>query len=167
MAGTLKVNQVQLGDNSTAANNFVWQTNADGTAKLARGNVGATTQDILTVDASGRIDIPSNMLVQANQPILPSSGTTITFNHGLGYIPVSAELEFVCLTAEAGYVANDVVNPANGSASYAIPPSIKRTTTLVSTTTGVGAWVVSHASTGGFVNLTAANWAWRFKVRAK
>ena len=58
MAGTLKTNAVQLGDSVTATQNFVWQTNVDGTAKLARGNVGATTQDILTVDAAGNVNIP-------------------------------------------------------------------------------------------------------------
>lgn len=57
MAGDLITNRVQLGDNATAANNFVWQTNVDGTAKLARGTIGATTQDILTVAADGSITI--------------------------------------------------------------------------------------------------------------
>lgn len=60
MAGTLKVNAVQLGDSVTASQNFVWQTNADGTAKLSRGNVGATTQDILTVDANGKVLFPQS-----------------------------------------------------------------------------------------------------------
>jgi hypothetical protein len=58
---TIKAKQLQLGDNATATQNFVWQTNNDGTAKLARGNVGATTQDILTVDAAGNLgnkDLP-------------------------------------------------------------------------------------------------------------
>lgn len=55
MAGKAVVNQIQLGDSSTATHNFVWQTNADGSCKLARGNAGATTQDILTVDAAGKV----------------------------------------------------------------------------------------------------------------
>jgi hypothetical protein len=46
MAGTLSVNKVQLGDSATATNNFVLQTDTDGTAKLARGNAGATTRDV-------------------------------------------------------------------------------------------------------------------------
>jgi hypothetical protein len=53
MAGTIKTNAVQLGDSTTATHNFTLQTNVNGTAKLARGNVGATTQDILTIDAEG------------------------------------------------------------------------------------------------------------------
>jgi len=58
MAGQIKANQIQLGDDAVASRNFVWQTNIDGTAKLARGNVGATTQDILTVGVDGVIKYP-------------------------------------------------------------------------------------------------------------
>jgi len=53
MAGTLKVNAVQLGDSATASQNFVLQTNVDGSGKLARGNIGATTQDIITFNSAG------------------------------------------------------------------------------------------------------------------
>jgi hypothetical protein len=50
----LKANAAQLGQSGTATQNFTLDaTAADGTMKLARGNAGATTQDILTVDASG------------------------------------------------------------------------------------------------------------------
>lgn len=58
MAGQIKANQLQLGDSTTATQNFTLQTNVDGTAKLARGNVGETTQDILTVDAAGKVSAP-------------------------------------------------------------------------------------------------------------
>jgi len=61
MAGTLRVKTLQLGDNATATQNFVWTENSDGTAKLARGNVGATTQDILTVDANGKVIVAQGM----------------------------------------------------------------------------------------------------------
>ena len=55
MAGKLTINAVQLGDSSTASQNFVLQTNVDGTAKLSRGNLGATSQDIFTIDAAGKL----------------------------------------------------------------------------------------------------------------
>lgn len=58
MAGTTLVDIIRLGDSATAANNFVLQTNGDGSFKLARGNVGETTQDIITVDAAGNVKIP-------------------------------------------------------------------------------------------------------------
>jgi hypothetical protein len=57
MAGTIKT-QVQLGDSATAANNFtLTSAAADGTMKLSRGNAGATTQDIMTVDAAGNMSL--------------------------------------------------------------------------------------------------------------
>ena len=62
MAGIVKLH-VQLGDSLTATNNFqLTSAAADGTMKLARGNMGATTQDILTVAAStGVVSVPQGM----------------------------------------------------------------------------------------------------------
>ena len=53
----LKSNSVQIGQSVTATNNFTLSVPAspDGTIKLARGNSGATTADVLTVDASGNV----------------------------------------------------------------------------------------------------------------
>lgn len=53
----LKINQVQVGQSGTASQNFTISTNNDGTAKIARGNAGATTQDIISIDATGKIAI--------------------------------------------------------------------------------------------------------------
>lgn len=60
MAGNLKINSIQLGDSATVAQNFTLRTNQDGTATLARGNVGATTQDILTIGADGTVRLPAS-----------------------------------------------------------------------------------------------------------
>jgi len=57
MAGKVVVNVAQLGDSSTATQNFSLQSNVDGTMKLARGNYGATTADILNIDASGSLGV--------------------------------------------------------------------------------------------------------------
>ena len=55
--------KAQFGKSNTPANNFVMDASADnGTLKLARGNAGATTQDILTVDASGNVLVDGNNL---------------------------------------------------------------------------------------------------------
>lgn len=53
----LKANSVQIGQSATATQNFTLSVPAspDGTIKLARGNSGATTADVLTVDASGNV----------------------------------------------------------------------------------------------------------------
>lgn len=65
---TLKVTNVQVGQSNTATQNFTLTAAAsDGTMKLARGNQGATTQDVLTVDASGNVDHPVGMKVGGMQ----------------------------------------------------------------------------------------------------
>jgi len=59
----LKAIKAQLGLSNTPANNFTITAEADnGTLKLARGNAGATTQDILSVDASGKVSAPVGLL---------------------------------------------------------------------------------------------------------
>jgi hypothetical protein len=57
MAGVVKTH-VQLGDSGTATQNFMLTAQAaDGTMKLARGNNGATTQDLITVDSTGNVQL--------------------------------------------------------------------------------------------------------------
>jgi len=53
----LKANSVQIGQSTTGTNNFTLSvpSSPDGTIKLARGNSGATTADILSINASGVI----------------------------------------------------------------------------------------------------------------
>jgi len=49
----------QIGNSGTATQNFtITSAAADGTMKLARGNSGATTQDVITVDVNGKVSIP-------------------------------------------------------------------------------------------------------------
>lgn len=53
----LKANSVQIGQSATATQNFTLSvpSSPDGTIKLARGNSGATTADVLSINASGVI----------------------------------------------------------------------------------------------------------------
>jgi hypothetical protein len=53
----LKTNAVQIGQSATATNNFTLAvpSSPDQTIKLARGNAGNTTADIITVNSSGQI----------------------------------------------------------------------------------------------------------------
>lgn len=66
MAGALKINSLQLGDSSTPSHNFVLRTNVDGTVTLARGNIGETTQDILTIGADGTVKLPASIVPAFN-----------------------------------------------------------------------------------------------------
>lgn len=67
---TLKTNAVQIGQSNTATSNFtLTAASANGTVKLARGNSGATTQDIITVGTDGKVDFPAGLaaFVGSNQ----------------------------------------------------------------------------------------------------
>jgi hypothetical protein len=62
----LKANSVQIGQSATATQNFTLSvpSSPDGTIKLARGNSGSTTADILSVSSSGAVTI-NNMSNQS------------------------------------------------------------------------------------------------------
>lgn len=76
MSGLLKT-QVQLGDSATATQNFVLSSAAqDGTMKLSRGNYGATTQDVMVVDATGRVTFPVNTVSMVRLNTANGYGTT-------------------------------------------------------------------------------------------
>lgn len=102
---TLKTNNVQIGQSGTATNNFVLSVPAspDGTIKLARGNQGATTDDILSVSSSGGvayrmqtsvISTNTNAVSGVNYiatasltltlPSSPSAGTRVGFQNSSG-----------------------------------------------------------------------------------
>jgi hypothetical protein len=77
----LRAIKAQLGLSVTPANNFTLDASADnGSMKLARGNAGVTTQDIITVDPAGKVAFPQNIQpVLAAQAIanqdIPDNGT--------------------------------------------------------------------------------------------
>lgn len=80
MAGNLKVSSVQLGDSVTATQNFVLASIGDGTAKLSRGNIGATTQDILTVDNTGKVT--SDQVYQTQSVLLAENNDFLVQENG-------------------------------------------------------------------------------------
>lgn len=79
MAGQLTLGQIQINDNPTAANNFVIIPDNAGGLKLSRGNVGATTQDLLLVDSAGNVTGPLlNITNATNLTGTVASGVTGT-----------------------------------------------------------------------------------------
>jgi hypothetical protein len=82
----IKAIKAQLGISSTATQNFTFDASAaDGTMKLARGNAGATTQDILTVTSAGVVKHPQNVVAfdvyaSADQTVTTSVETKLTLN---------------------------------------------------------------------------------------
>ena len=161
MAGKTVVNTVQLGDSATATQNFVLKTNADGTAVLARGNDGATTQDILTIDAQGNVTNANSY--NSGEQTITSSGT-LTLAHGLGAVPPLLSLSAICKTAEFGYSIGDIVelSVTNNSSSAADNYNLtcKKDATNVTVLFGANAGVIVclNSTTRVATNLTNTNW---------
>ena len=59
----IKANAVQVGQSPTATQNFTLAvpSSPDGTIKLARGNSGATTQDVMNVSNAGVVSFPQGL----------------------------------------------------------------------------------------------------------
>ena len=127
----IKAIRAQLGLSVTPANNFVLDASADnGTMKLARGNAGATTQDILTVDASGKVAAPQGISSVENLPAFQCrawvnfNGTRNVSDTGAStvgqpvLIKASGNVVSVVKTAVGKYQIN--INAAMPDANYAV-----------------------------------------------
>lgn len=133
MAGTLKSN-LQLGDSATATQNFtLTAAAADGTLKLARGNAGATTQDILTVDAAGvasllgqRIFSRGNVLGTVSQAAGVPTGAVVErgSNANGDYVRFADGTQICSYTPVVGYTANVTVVVSNPAAFSNMPTVI-------------------------------------------
>ena len=163
---------VQVGLSGTATQNFTLTTGADGTATLARGNVGATTQDVLTIDAAGNIAFPQGFtgmerpFVSAEQTITAAGALTIA--HGLGASPSLIQGRYICKTAEHNYSIGDELivslTPIESSLSYgmaAIPDATNISIRFGSHTNNA---IILDKTTGALANMTNANW--KLVVRA-
>lgn len=98
---------------------------------------------------------------------LPGAGVATIFNHYCGGVPESVEVELVCLTAEFGYVAGDVISDigeTSGGVVYEVP--WWRSATQVGTVgiAGLTGYWTFNKTTGSGSTLTPANWALRFKI---
>jgi hypothetical protein len=107
---------LQLGSSGTATQNLVVRTNKDGTFTLARGNAGATTQDLLTISASGDIAFPAMAGGIAYTPtVTPTSGAFTTLG------AVSARYKQV---GKLLYLSVSVAITTNGTAAGGVNISL-------------------------------------------
>lgn len=81
----LKIIRAQLGLSATATDNFTLDASAaNGSMKLARGNAGATTQDIVTVDSTGKVGLPGGLGDVASLPaFVCRAWGTFSFSSGV------------------------------------------------------------------------------------
>jgi hypothetical protein len=74
----IKANAVQIGQSPTATQNFTLAvpSSPDGTIKLARGNAGATTQDVMNVSNAGVVSFPQGLGNISNSTAIATGSTT-------------------------------------------------------------------------------------------
>ena len=74
----IKSNAVQIGQSPTATQNFTLAvpSSPDGTIKLARGNAGATTQDVMNVSNAGVVSFPQGLGNISNSTAIATGSTT-------------------------------------------------------------------------------------------
>lgn len=74
----IKANAVQIGQSPTATQNFTLAvpSSPNGTIKLARGNSGATTQDVMNVSNAGVVSFPQGLGNISNSTVLSTGSTT-------------------------------------------------------------------------------------------
>ena len=120
----LKTIKAQFGKSNTPANNFVLDASADnGTMKLARGNAGATTQDILTVDAAGKVVFPQNAQTLQDVKASRVAGTTYTNSTGQT-ITVMASMSSTVDTASINGIVGGLFVRGSEASITGVPSSI-------------------------------------------
>jgi hypothetical protein len=89
----------QLGLSGDPAKNFTLSVPAapDGTMKLARGNAGATTQDIMTVNAAGKVAFPQNVQTWTSFAVPSVRNLGVTYTNDTGQ-PIDVNVSAVSTT---------------------------------------------------------------------
>jgi hypothetical protein len=89
---TVKTQRTQYGISTNPSNNFVVDASqANGTLKISRGNVGATTQDIMAIANNGGVDFPSMAkLIGPNGYITLPGGLILQWGRIFGIQPPSS-----------------------------------------------------------------------------
>jgi hypothetical protein len=115
------------------------------------------------------LDPNSGVFTSAEQTI--TVGGTLTIPHGLTNTPLWIQTILVCKTTEYGYSANDEIFhplnphfPASGSAAHGATITIDGTNISVQVGTATPQINRRDGTAGNVVNITAANWRFKFRV---
>ena len=74
----VKSSKVQIGTSTNPSNNFVIDASqADGTLKISRGNIGSTTQEVLKIDSSGNLTTAGFPTFQCRAWVVFNGQTTV------------------------------------------------------------------------------------------
>jgi hypothetical protein len=97
---------------------------------------------------------------------VPAAGTATTWAHKLGVIPRHTNVVLVCVTGEYNYVTGDEVDHVRffvESASRNWQVKNARANSVTVNAAG-GNPAIANATTGAYVNITPANWNFRFEA---
>ncbi|MGK3120442.1 hypothetical protein QZH45_14255 [Pseudomonas corrugata] len=142
-------------------------TSVAGVVELATSAETTAGADSTRAVVSSGLQTKMSGVVSGQYPITP--GSQAVFNHNLGVIPFMVEFSFVCLTAEGGWSAGDVIHRGNwyqNSSGTDISVGIfwyGETTTQVTFGIGSVAMLLPTKTTGFRFGATASNW--RFTAR--
>lgn len=140
----IKTIKAQLGLSNTATQNFTLTAEAaDGTMKLARGNAGATTQDIITVASTGAVDFPQlarsltpNGYVKLPSGLILQWGTSSSTASSANNINVTFPITF----PNAAFQVQGSIGLGNAAGNYTVQTSIVNTNNAVLTAQNNGAY---------------------------
>jgi hypothetical protein len=163
----LKANSVQIGQSATATQNFTLSvpSSPDGTIKLARGNSGETTQDILTVNSSGAVTLTNGGTITSAAAQASTSGTAIDFTG----IPSWAKKITVMFdgvstngsSTQLVQIGSSTFSTSGYASYFAIEPNGSSPSTSVSTA-GFGMWngdaLELRYGTMTLTNITGNTW---------
>jgi len=171
----LKANSVQIGQSATATNNFTLSvpSSPDGTIKLARGNSGATTADILSINASGVITgstfsgatINSSTVnggsITSGTVQASTSGTAIDFT-GIPSWVKRVTVMFNGVSTNGTSIIQVQLGDSGGIETTGYLGALSNLTTTSNLTTGIGINAASAANVRHgsivFTNVTGNNW---------
>lgn len=175
---TIRTDFLQVGVSNTATQNFTLKTNNDGTAKLARGNFDATTQDVINVNASGVVDFPQGATIggSAGQKMLLTASQATTSGTFVDFTGIPSWAKKVTVIAD-GMASNGtsafMVQIGNGSfltTGYESVSSFNTGTSPARITTGLQLMFAPSANTGydiiGDLFFTGASWVLRSFAQA-
>jgi hypothetical protein len=165
-ASLVKADAVQVGQSSTASNNFHWRNLLDGLLRLSRGNAGSPITDVMRVKADNSVTFPGGVVDYESTEQAITTGGGITLAHTLGAAPRDVSIWAVCKTAEHGFAVGDLVKiqdyDYSGSAVYGVQSSVDSTNITLRVANG-GINIMNKNTSAGSA-LTNANW--RLIVRA-
>lgn len=140
----IKANAVQIGQSGTATQNFTLAvpSSPDGTIKLARGNSGATTQDVLNVSNTGVVSFPQGLGNISNSTAI-ATGSNTARSLANRFADVVNVKDFGAVSDY--YLPNGSVNPTPTDNAIAFQNAVNYAATLLTPSTEINYPVVNGA----------------------